>query len=823
MVPEKDLHPGCIQCRKTNVAKSDIIDEDSGKVLVRKGDFAIKCKGIPKNPEDYLVQITDKAIVKALGEDMVRQYARMEDPVLWAYDNLRTQDLETKLTGPWTPQGATKENIEAYNLDPSAAYYQELMVKCTARRSLFRIGRRCLPAGERVAMADGTFKSIEDIKVGDYVIANNLSKGTQVQKKVTDTFINGVRQIYKIKLNDGSSIRCTANHPLLRSITAKRGFGGQLEWASIEDGLSVGDKVRVARSINKPKIDLLDKESSVSETLEEAEAKYWRLAKIVSIEPDGKEQTYDITVDKWHNFLVDGIVTHNSGKTWTLIVKMLHKMFTNENYRVLIITPAINQLDLIFDQAMMLIRTSPTLDSSGIRFVKSPSRTIQLPNGSQAKGFVSGNETIRGQAGDMIIIDEGDYLNAKDLSGIIAILSEHSSTVFFVASTPSGAREQFWKWDQDPEFRSFHFPSMCRPGWTEDMEIEQRKELRGHRYVHEILADYGELNQGVFQHNHINGALSEGDYEYEAMSPEPGWIYTMGVDWNPVNGTECYVVGVDISLPESSKRYKVVDKAVVFRGGNRQIDACNEIIRLNRKWEPAAIFVDRGAGDMQVEFLEKAGREAPPNTPDKKLATIIRAIDFGSKIEMRHPGTGREIKEYAKPAVVENAVRFFEENEIQLSNYDKDLERQLRGYMIEKIGQNNRPVYGMFSDEVSDHALDAFMLALFAFTMKFSKLGNPIVTTKVENVPRPEAIAFSNVPKEKLPPSREIKEGQVKVDIPDERDKGYRSIKEVRKYLGLPARSGADRLIPRKQLAPKGRTPIQRSNISTTNRGKRWL
>lgn len=661
---EGRLHRGCILCKEQNVAKNDIIDPDSGRVVIKKGTFAINCDGILADPaEKYIVQIEDPRTRELLGgDDHLREVARLEDPVYWAYDNLTVMDKEGGVRGPFVPRGATEFNADHYGLDETAPYWQELLIRCSARRKLARIGRR-------------------------------------------------------------------------------------------------------------------------------------------------------------------------SGKTWALITLILHRMFTNEGYRVLVVTPNISQLDLIFGGANEFLQTSPSLKSPGNRYVKTPQRLITLPNGSQMIGFVSGNESIRGQAADFIVIDEADYLTSDDLSGLTAIMSEHSEVRVYISSTPSGAREQFWKWDKDPVYRSFHYPSMCRPNWDLDMEVEQKKENPGVKFVHEILAEYGEISEGVFQHTHIDVALQDGDYRYQDQKWEPGKIYTMGVDWNPVHGTEIYVVGVDPGQ-DFEKRYKVADHGQVFREGNTQIQAVNEIVRLNRKWNPMAIYVDRGAGSVQVELLNEIGRLAQPNTADKRLMNIVEVIDFGSKIEMRGVRGGLQ-KVYAKPAVVENSVRMMEQFEIQLSKYDAVLERQLRGYIVDKIGANGRPVYATLSDDIADHALDALMLALFAFTMKFSKLlGEPEIIPYVGFTGLPGEMTMNTSPHKsvpvregKKPASRAISlKGEDPVEeqrIEEERESRFLRKEEIRDYSPNPGahpwisrQSETRRYVPGRR-GGKGarRNPIRRSNI----------
>lgn len=1034
LLKDGPLHLGCQLCQKRNVAQSDVIDQETGRILIRKGEFAIQCKGIPLDPVEHVVQITERAGVRdELTNSDIKAMAVVRDPVMWAYDNVTTLSEENGQRGPWVPQGASQENVNKYALDPSSLFYQELMVKCTARRQVMRLGRRCLPAGELVAMGNGTFKPIEQVQKGDYVLSRNMDKGVFVSKKVTNTFINGVQSIFKITLNDGSQIRCTSNHPLLKSVPLESGRGRSYLWTSIDDGLSVGDKVQVAKALpvfgNLSFVDeakllgylvtdgylpdagqtlkfpntnmqyhdevdqltkrlfgqaghLRDKQSNtlpawdyyftdrhkgtpsfirewlVSNKLIGSKAsnkrvperifsadratiiafinrcwsgdgcvfvgrpregrspalelnltsasyfllcdirlllkklgihsriktesarnnwklcitgktdldtfldevgdiygkelksqemrevlgaitrqtrqkgyKWTRLAKVTSIVSEGQEETYDITVDKWHNFIVDGIINHNSGKSWTITIKALHKMVTNRGYRVMVITPGQAQLDLIFDRLDDFIENSPYLKTSKETYRKTPQRWIELTNGSFMIGFVSGNDGMRGQAADMIIIDEADYLQTDDLSAITAILTEHKNTILIVASTPTGKREQFYKWDHDPAFRSFHFPSMCRPNWDESMELEMKKENPGVRYIHEILSDYGEIADGVFQHNHIDRALAYGDYMYSDSEPREGCVYCIGIDWNPVHGTEIVVIETD---PKQKKpQYKVVDCGQVFREGSTQIQAINEIIRLNRKWHPEFIYVDRGAGSVQIELLQELGSQAEPNTPDKRLESIVKAIDFGSKIEMRHPVDGTIYKEYAKPAVVENAIRYLEADHIVISKYDLNLIRALRGYIVDKISANGRPIYRMVNDDIEDHRLDAWMLAMFAFTMEFSRLGTPLIVPTVSftgmfgDAVKPVSAHISVPVEDGKAHSRSIKSKEdVRVDrkeINRERELNYlpshtiiqttwengqRINKTFHEFGEEPRRKNLDR---HQETSTRGRAPIKRS------------
>ncbi len=50
---------------------------------------------------------------------------------------------------------------------------------------------------------------------------------------------------------------------------------------------------------------------------------YWD--EVVSIQPNGEEEVYDLTVDKYHNFVVNNIIVHNSIEQDADIVMFIYR------------------------------------------------------------------------------------------------------------------------------------------------------------------------------------------------------------------------------------------------------------------------------------------------------------------------------------------------------------------------------------------------------------------------------------------------------------------------------------------------------------------
>ena len=149
----------------------------------------------------------------------------------------------------------------------------------------------CFDAGSKVLMADGTTKNIEDVQVGDLVMSLNEDTGEFISQKVTDTIINpkSIDLVY-VHLSNGVRIGMRAYHPLLTTEG----------WKSLRPDSP--DAIRE----NIEDLSLLE----VGDTL----VGYGEDVTIVSIEEREEisdYKTYNLSVEGYHNYVVEGIVAHN--------------------------------------------------------------------------------------------------------------------------------------------------------------------------------------------------------------------------------------------------------------------------------------------------------------------------------------------------------------------------------------------------------------------------------------------------------------------------------------------------------------------------------
>jgi error-prone DNA polymerase len=186
----------------------------------------------------------------------------------------------------------------------------------------------CVAGDTRVIDADtGAWVAIEDVVDGRVGLKSTLTCSDELRlekRRVVAAKASGRKRVFTLRTALGHEIVATASHPF-------RTLGG---WTPLGE-LSVGDAVAVARGherkgqlgfrqIQYPSkhkkgyrrwvIGKLAKllKSRELERLATSEV-YWD--RIVSIEPAGERETYDLSIDGNHNFLANNFVVHNSHAT----------------------------------------------------------------------------------------------------------------------------------------------------------------------------------------------------------------------------------------------------------------------------------------------------------------------------------------------------------------------------------------------------------------------------------------------------------------------------------------------------------------------------
>ena len=420
-----------------------------------------------------------------------------------------------------------------------------------------------------------------------------------------------------------------------------------------------------------------------------------------------------------------------SGKTEGACVGMIHKAITNPYYKVLILAPYELQIQMIYDILRRLIYSDGRLGNSVHGDTKNPQR-IEFNNGSVILGMSAGSKTsagsdkIRGQDAHLIYIDEFDYIPDEDVDAVVAILASHPDCEMWATSTPTGEHKKFFAYCTDKKYgyKEFWIIAQESPTWT----VHTEKMLRAQygaiggtspQWEHEILAEFGEQEAGVFKNSAIDRALEE--YSLDDAKPGPGH-FILGIDWNKNKGT--HMVIVEKLTGTDGDSFKLVKKIIIPASEFIQTNAVNDIIKMNEHWNFTSIFVDAGYGEVQIEMLKKFGLQHPRTRLHKK----VMGLEMQKQIEIRDPATGISRKTPIKPFLVTTLANALDLNRLILPRSEDTrviskkenmgVVQQMRNFRLEGHSVHGLPKYS----QGQDHTLTALMAAVGGHEMKYGTL-----------------------------------------------------------------------------------------------------
>lgn len=421
------------------------------------------------------------------------------------------------------------------------------------------------------------------------------------------------------------------------------------------------------------------------------------------------------------------------GKSMALSMYILWYAFVHTRARILVLAPAKTQVGLLYEAILELAEASPIVSEAITKKPKHPQHEIWLSNGASIKLFTTGlrngskSDGARGQEADMLVLDEMDYMGTDDLVAVMAMLQKTDETKKFQkkiigASTPTGQRKTFWKWNTDPkeDYHPYFFPSLVNPMWTSEEEQKAKRRYRNEQqYRHEILADWGEDADGVYGRSYVDTAFNIlPEWHYETYEPNnQRYIYTMGVDWDKHGAGVNIVIAEAPALKPSNGPVKIVYREEVRKGDFTYLESIERIIQLDRIFNFKHIYVDQGAGEVQQELLHRYGME----NPSTRLHIKTKACHFSNTIDIRDPYTRQKEKKRLKPFMVDNLVHFLETRRVIFNPSDDELYLQLISYIKIRENDSGYPVFAPGGDTV-DHAHDALLLCLFAITENYDEL-----------------------------------------------------------------------------------------------------
>ena len=142
-------------------------------------------------------------------------------------------------------------------------------------------------------------------------------------------------------------------------------------------------------------------------------------------------------------------IGRQSGKTITLICKMIWEIYTESNIFVLVLCPRKENVNTLWDKMNAMIQG--TVVERSITRKKGggddDKYELILNNKSRIKAFAVNQypEQIRGMSPNKIFLDEADYIADPALKAMTGFIISHPDVTIWASSTPTGARGWFYK------------------------------------------------------------------------------------------------------------------------------------------------------------------------------------------------------------------------------------------------------------------------------------------------------------------------------------------------------------------------------------------
>ena len=329
------------------------------------------------------------------------------------------------------------------------------------------------------------------------------------------------------------------------------------------------------------------------------------------------------------------------------------------------------------------------------------------------------------------------YMNDADFDSVMIIAGERPDIRTIMSSTPTGRRAKFYEACTKPElgFNEHFHPSTHNPNWSEEMEAEFRASLTAAGYVHEVEAEFGVQETGVFNKDDLDRARTFYNYAYNPLdyyqereakesnnypemllydkyNPAPfNRFVTAGIDWDKYgSSSSILVLEYNIRLG----KFMILKRYEMPRAEYSYDAAVQAVIEMNEIYKPAWIYCDRGAGEYQIERLHIYGDEHP----ESGLRHKVKGWSFSNKVDVYDPITGERESKPMKPFMVNQLQIAFERNNMVLSPWDDTIYKQLIDYEVEKTSASGIPTF----TSKDEHFIDALGLAYLAMVLEFKKL-----------------------------------------------------------------------------------------------------
>lgn len=235
------------------------------------------------------------------------------------------------------------------------------------------------------------------------------------------------------------------------------------------------------------------------------------------------------------------VIGRQGGKDFTIACLTLWLTITKSNQKILLISPAQRQSDLLYDRILTFIGLNNELFNS---VEKSNSEMCKFTNNSVIKSLPS-TTFIRGETGvTLAIMNEArDFFDGNSVMASVLPMLAIEKGSLVIMSSASGCSGLLWDCFNHPIFQKLQLPTTVNKFITAVWIEEQRQILPTNYFEMEFMAQFSEAVDSFFPVSLIQKCSKPYDFTHFR---EEGKKYYLGIDWGRVRDASVFtVVSVD--------------------------------------------------------------------------------------------------------------------------------------------------------------------------------------------------------------------------------------------------------------------------------------
>ncbi len=311
---------------------------------------------------------------------------------------------------------------------------------------------------------------------------------------------------------------------------------------------------------------------------------------------------------------------------------------------ILLTAPTTDQGRITFDIVELLVRRSP-IGGLITRCIASPFPVLELGSSVavSVRPTAEGGRHLRGHTYSAAYIDEAGWIQYSTIQEAIMPTLARDSGRLTLSSTPT--IRGGWLHDlferglrDDPQIRSFSFPTTANPHISADFVETQRTQMTDQQFAREFEGTFSDAASTVFAFDHVV-ACAVGEEE----EPRSGGEYVLG--WDPAARRDKSAV---VIIDKSRRPWSVV-KVADLRG-LEYLAQVSTIASLARRYNQARVVLDATFQTVLADLLRREDLtvDAVVFTSDTKSNLVMNLALVVERREIRFPPRRDLLDEFAR-------------------------------------------------------------------------------------------------------------------------------------------------------------------------------